>query len=61
MSKDGRFYLRLTAKERRMLDNLAAAIGLGGNASAAVRFLIHEKHRELGLTGQAQDTKQNNP
>lgn len=61
MSKDGRFYLRLTTEERRMLDALASAIGLGGNASGAVRFLIHEKHRELGLTEQTQETKQNNP
>ena len=47
MSKDGRFYLRLTTEERRMLDQVAEAMGLSGNASAAVRFMLRERHRQL--------------
>ena len=47
MSKDGRFYLRLTPEERRMLDEVAEWLGLEGNASAAVRFLLRERHRQL--------------
>ena len=46
VAKDGRFYLRLTLEEREMLDEVATALGLGGNASAAVRFMIRVKHRE---------------
>lgn len=47
MSKDGRFYLRLTTEERRLLDEVAEWLGLEGNASAAVRFMLREKHRQL--------------
>ena len=47
MSKDGRFYLRLTEEERRMLDDVAEWLGLEGNASGAVRFMLREKHRQL--------------
>lgn len=54
MAKDGRFYLRLTDEERAMLDDVAEALGLEGNASAAVRFMLREKHRELGIAGQQQ-------
>ena len=50
MAKDGRFYLRLTTDERAMLDDVAEALGLEGNASAAVRFMLREKHRELFAT-----------
>ena len=46
VAKDGRFYLRLTLDEREMLDELATAFGLSGNASAAVRFMIRQHHRE---------------
>lgn len=52
MSKDGRFYLRLTDEERQMLDVVAQALGLEGNASAAVRFMLREKHRELFPEGE---------
>lgn len=47
MSKDGRFYLRLTNEERHMLDEVAEWLGLEGNASGAVRFMLREKHRQL--------------
>jgi hypothetical protein len=47
MAKDGRFYLRLTDEERRMLDAVAVELGLEGNASAAVRFMLREKFREM--------------
>jgi hypothetical protein len=53
VAKDGRFYLRLTDEERAMLDVVAEALGLEGNASAAVRYMLREKHRELFPTGQA--------
>jgi hypothetical protein len=47
MTKDQRFYLRLGEDERRQLDRVAEALGLEGNGSAAVRFLLREKYREL--------------
>jgi hypothetical protein len=47
MVKDLRFYLRLTEEERKQLFAVAEALGLEGNASAAVRFMLREKYRQL--------------
>jgi len=47
MAKDGRFYMRLTEEERVMLDAIADELGLSGNASAAIRQVMRQKHREL--------------
>ncbi len=46
MSKDGRFYLRLSSEERVMFDEVAERLGLA-DTSSAIRFLMREKHREL--------------
>ena len=47
MSKDERFNLRLTTEERQTLHEVAEDLGLSGNASGAVRFMLREKHRQL--------------
>lgn len=53
MVKDLRFYLRLNQEERDQLEKVAEALGLEGNGSAAVRFMLREKYRQLFPAGES--------
>jgi hypothetical protein len=46
VSKDGRFYLRLSSEERVLFDEVSERLGFA-DTSSAIRFLMREKHREL--------------
>jgi hypothetical protein len=56
VAKDGRFYLRLTDEDRQLFDDVAQALGLG-TTSDAVRFVMREKHRALGIPDRSKTSK----
>ena len=44
-TKDHRFYFRLTATDRDMLEQVSEAMGV--SPSGVIRVLLREKHREI--------------
>ena len=50
MGRDSRVYVKASAEEQDVFRAVAAALGQGDNMSAAIRFVMFEKSRELGLT-----------
>jgi hypothetical protein len=49
MGRDSRVYVKATAEEQEVFRAVAEALGQGDNMSAAIRFVMFEKARELGL------------
>lgn len=49
MVRDSRVYVKATDDEQQVFRAVAEALGQGENMSAAIRFVMFEKARELGL------------
>jgi len=49
VARVSRIYVKATPEERVVFEAVAAALGQGDNMSAAIRFVMFEKARELGL------------
>jgi hypothetical protein len=49
MGRDSRVYVKASAEEQDVFRAVAAVLGQGDNMSAAIRFVMFEKARELGL------------
>lgn len=52
MSRDSRIYVKATPNEREVFRAVAAALGQADNVSSAIRFVMFEKARALGLDRQ---------
>lgn len=50
MGRDSRVYVKASPEEQEVFRAVADALGQGENMSAAIRFVMFEKARELGLT-----------
>ncbi len=49
MGRDSRIYVKASPEEQEVFRAVAEALGQGDNMSAAIRFVMFEKARELGL------------
>jgi hypothetical protein len=49
MGRDSRIYVKATPEEREVFEAVAAALGQSDNVSAAIRFVMFDKARELGV------------
>lgn len=49
MARERRVYVKASAEEQQLFSAVAKAIGQANNMSAAIRFVMFEKARELGL------------
>jgi hypothetical protein len=49
MGRDSRVYVKASAEEQDVFRAVAAALGQGDNMSAAIRFVMFEKARDLAL------------
>jgi hypothetical protein len=49
MVRDSRIYVKATPEEREVFEAVAAALGQSDNVSAAIRGVMFEKARQLGL------------
>jgi hypothetical protein len=56
VAKDTRIYVRASEQDQSVFRAVAEALGQS-NVSAAIRLVMHEKARELGLRGTASRTK----
>jgi hypothetical protein len=50
MARDTRVYVKASAEEQSVFRAVAEALGQGDNMSAAIRFVMFEKARALGLS-----------
>jgi hypothetical protein len=50
MGRDSRLYVRADADEQQVFRAVAEALGQGDNMSAAIRCVMFEKARKLGLS-----------
>jgi hypothetical protein len=51
MPTEGRLHIRFSEADRALLEALTKELGLD-DASTTVRFLVRDKSRALGITGQ---------
>lgn len=49
MGRESRVYVKANPEEQGVFRAVAEALGQGDNMSAAIRFVMFEKARELGL------------
>jgi hypothetical protein len=49
MARESRVYVKASPDEQEVFRAVAKALGQGDNMSAAIRFVMFEKARELGL------------
>jgi hypothetical protein len=49
MGRDSRVYVKASDDEQEVFRSVAHALGQGDNMSAAIRFVMFEKARALGL------------
>ena len=49
MGRDSRVYVKASPEEQQVFCSVADALGQGENMSAAIRFVMFEKARELGV------------
>lgn len=49
MPRESRVYVKASPEEQDVFRAVAEALGQGANMSAAIRFVMFEKARELGL------------
>ena len=49
MPRESRVYVKASPEEQDVFRAVAEALGQGDNMSAAIRFVMFEKARELGL------------
>ena len=52
MPRESRVYVKASPEEQDVFRAVAEALGQGDNMSAAIRFVMFDKARELGLAKQ---------
>ena len=57
MGRDSRVYVKASPEEQEVFHAVAEAIGQDDNMSAAIRFVMFEKARELGLMSKPASTE----